>query len=410
MPWDKEKIERFVWNYENYDISQQAKIEKYLRENVSFEEFCKQRRQKTKAIENGIAAKNILLGARQKYPQRIDYSQISVNLQDIKKYAVLIMAGGEGERLRLSLEERGYSKDDLRDFTKATFPIPNTKFKFGALEVNLKTIAELSKSINYEIPTIITTGPKNSDTDEIIPKILSENANFGVKNIEIIAQNERFHLTCDDKIVFEINGSEIKPVKNPDETGGPIAKLKEPQKNGKSILENLEKNGIKKIIVLQGTAVYSKRILPVIAAAGLNYDGLGIGILRENFPEYDPYGTFVSVKNDGDFNLRIVEKNMRTCDTYKVKDENGKFLPYNTGFYVFDIDLLKNVEMSDYATPPKIILEGIDLSSKIGFAATDIISFAKKPAVLTISNDDFHVIKNVEDLNVLTEIITKFGL
>jgi hypothetical protein len=66
--------------------------------------------------------------------------------------------------------------------------------------------------------------------------------------------------------------------------------------------------------------------------------------------------------------------------------------------------------MPDYATPPKIILEEIEKSPKIGYAATDIIAFAKKPAVLTVSNDDFRVIKNAEDIDILARIITDFGL
>jgi hypothetical protein len=247
--------------------------------------------------------------------------------------------------------------------------------------------------LNPEIPVIVTTGPVGSDTEKIIPRVLRKNANFGVKNIEIIAQNERLHLTNENKIAFEIDEENIKPVTNPDETGGPIAKLKDGD-----ILENLEKSGIKKIMVLQGTAVYSKKIIPIIASAGQNYDGLGIGILRNEFIESDPYGTFVSIN---DYNLRIIEKEVRTPQTYAIKNENGKFLPYNTGFYVFDIELLKKIEMPDYATPPKIILEGIEKSPKIGYAATDIIAFAKSPAVLTISDDDFRVIKNAEDIDIL---------
>jgi hypothetical protein len=168
-------------------------------------------------------------------------------------------------------------------------------------------------------------------------------------------------------------------------------------------LENLEKKGVQKIIVLQGTAVYSKEILPIIASAGKNFDGMGIGILRENFPEKDPYGTFVLAGE----NLRIIEKEVRTPDTYNIKNESGKYLPYNTGFYAFDINLLKNIALPDYATPPKIILSEIEPSPKVGYAATDIIAFAKNPAVLTISNDDFCVIKNADDIDVLGEFCGK---
>ncbi|MCL2844315.1 MAG: hypothetical protein FWE23_02545 [Chitinivibrionia bacterium] len=390
MSWTKEQIAKSVFNFGNSDKQTQEKIAEFLQNNISFDEYSRQVAKKEKAIANMKNAKNSLTGIGVKYPQHLDFSQVAVDLQDMKNCAFLIMAGGEGERLRVSLKEKGYSDDDLKDFTKATFPIPNTAYKFGALEVNLRLIAK----INCEIPVILTTGPVGSDTQILIPKILKENANFGVKNLEIIAQNERLHLTSDNKIVFE-NG---KPITNPDETGGPIAKLKE-----SGILENLEKKGVQKIIVLQGTAVYSKEILPIIASAGKNFDGMGIGIQRENFPEKDPYGTFVLAGE----NLRIIEKEVRTPDTYNIKNESGKYLPYNTGFYAFDINLLKNIVLPDYATPPKIILSEIEPSPKVGYAATDIIAFAKKPAVLTISNDDFCVIKNADDIDVLGEFCGK---
>jgi len=390
MSWTIELIKKRVFNFAEFDVNAQEEIVEYLLENLPFDEYSNQLERKEKAVANMKNAKNVLLGTRQKYPQHLDYSSVCADLKDLQSCAFLIMAGGEGERLRVSLKEKGYGDDDLRDFTKATFPIPNTDYKFGALEVNLRLISK----INDKIPVIITTGPLGSDTEKIIPKILKENANFGVKNLEFIAQNKRLHLTNDGKIVFE-NGS---PVTNPDETGGPIAKLKEC-----GLLEKLEKSGVKKIIVLQGTAVYSKEILPIIASAGKNFDGLGIGILREKFPETDPYGTFVSAEEK----LRIIEKEVRTPETYAIRNEKQKFLPYNTGFYVFDVELLKNLEMPDYATPPKIILSGIEASPKIGFAATDIIAFAKNPAVLSICGDDFCVIKNADDIDVLGDFCRK---
>ena len=398
MNWTKENLEKAVW-----DLTPEAIIADYLEKNVPYEEYLSQVAKKEKAVANMQNAKNILQKAEQKYPQHLDFASVNADINEIKNYAILIMAGGEGERLRVSLEEKGYSKEDLADFTKATFPIPDTNYKFGALEVNLRMIAEICAKINSDIPVIITTGPVGSDTEKIIPQVLQKNANFGVKNLRVIAQNERFHLTNDNKIVFDEN---LKPITNPDETGGPIAKLKE-----SGILSELEKSGIEKIIVLQGTAVYSKEILPIIASAGKNFDGLGIGIARNNFPENDPYGTFVIA----DGVLRIVEKDTRTADTYKIRSDNphsedGKYLPYNTGFYVFSVEMLKNAEMPDYATPPKIILDGIEKSPKIGYAATDIIAFAKSPAVLTISDSDFRVIKNAEDIDILAEIIKKFNL
>lgn len=401
MSWTKENLKKAIFEFAKLYENKQKIIAEFLEENVSFDEYLTQVAKKEKAVANMLKTRNILQKADQKYPQNLDFANVSIDYNEIKNYAILIMAGGEGERLRVSLEEKGYSKEDLADFTKATFPIPDTNYKFGALEVNLRMIADICNKNNCDIPVIITTGPVGSDTEKIIPQVLNKNANFGVKNVSVIAQNERFHLTNDNKIVFEFDGNTAKAITNPDETGGPIAKLKE-----SGILDELDKSGIKKIIVLQGTAVYSKEILPIIATAGKNFDGLGIGIARSEFPENDPYGTFVIADNV----LRIVEKDTRTAETYKIQNENGKFLPYNTGFYVFSVEMLKNAEMPDYATPPKIILDSIEKSPKIGYAATDIIAFAKKPAVLTISDSDFRVIKNAEDIDILAEIIKKFSL
>jgi len=392
MAWTKENLEKVVFNFVDFDEKKQARIADFLNKNVSFDEYLLQVAKKEKAVVNMQNAKSILQKAEQKYPEHLDFASVSADINEMKNYAILIMAGGEGERLRVSLKEKGYSDEDLADFTKATFPIPETNYKFGALEVNLRMIAEICGKINYDIPVIITTGPFGSDTEKIIPQVLAKNANFGVKNVSVIAQNERFHLTDDNKIVFDEN---LKPITNPDETGGPIV----------AMMKKINLTAIK-IIVLQGTAVYSKKILPIIATAGKNFDGLGIGIARNSFPENDPYGTFVSA----DGVLRIVEKDTRTAETYKIQSEDGKFLPYNTGFYVFSVEMLKNAEMPDYATPPKIILDGIEKSPKIGYAATDIITFAKTPAVLTISDSDFRVIKNAEDIDILAEIIKKFDL
>jgi len=383
MNWTTEQIKNAVFDFDKKNESEQKKIAKYLKKNISYDKYQMQVRQKEKAIGNMKVEKNVLSGSEQFYPDHLDFSEINVNLADLNNCAFLIMAGGEGERLRVSLKERGYSDNDLKDFTKSTFPIPNKPYKFGALEVNLRLISKLDD----KIPVIITTGPKGSNTERIIPKILKRNNYFGIKNLEILAQNERLHLTDDNKIVFVGNC----PVTNPDETGGPIAKFKE-----SGVLEKLENKGITKLIVLQGIAVYSEEILPLIASAGKDFDGMGIGILRDNFPKTDPYGTFVFSQGK----LRIVEKEIRTPETYKITNPSGKFLPYNTGFYVFELNLLKNIDLPDYATPPKIISEKMT-SPKIGFAMTDIISLAKKAAVLTISNKDFCVIKNAEDIDGL---------
>jgi hypothetical protein len=77
---------------------------------------------------------------------------------------------------------------------------------------------------------------------------------------------------------------------------------------------------------------------------------------------------------------------------------------------VFAVDLIRNNDLPDYATPPKEVVPGFPRSPKIGYAATDLMSLAHNPAVLTVSEDAFAVIKNVEDLARLTALAKAAGL
>jgi hypothetical protein len=141
------------------------------------------------------------------------------------------------------------------------------------------------------------------------------------------------------------------------------------------------------------------------------HDGLGVGISRTDFPEQDPFGTFVQIEHNGTQKLIIVEQEVRNTATRSLKDVTKKmFLPYNTGFYAFDLTLLENHDLPDYATPPKEVLPGIPHAPKTGYAATDIIAFAHNPGVLTIPPESYHVIKNADDVIRLSTLGKRFGL
>ena len=63
------------------------------------------------AKQNSELARNVLDGATQLYPTVVDASAAKGNASDLEGYAIVLTAGGEGERLRLSLLERGVSQD-----------------------------------------------------------------------------------------------------------------------------------------------------------------------------------------------------------------------------------------------------------------------------------------------------------
>jgi hypothetical protein len=132
---------------------------------------------------------------------------------------------------------------------------------------------------------------------------------------------------------------------------------------------------------------------------------VGIGVLRTSFPSSDPFGTFAIVKNRRRRTLAIVEKDVRSLSFSALKDPTGRwYLPYNTGFYAFDCGLLVENDLPDYCTPPKEVLPGLPRAPKAGYAATDILPLAARPAVLAIDGSDFAVIKNAQDLAAVSAL------
>jgi hypothetical protein len=89
-------------------------------------------------------------------------------------------------------------------------------------------ISHLCSESGIDIPVIVTTGPENSVTARVIPEILKANNNFGLRNIITVQQDERIHFTNDEKAAFIITDEgSPQPVTQPDETGGPLMKLKQ---------------------------------------------------------------------------------------------------------------------------------------------------------------------------------------
>ncbi|MFP4241038.1 MAG: hypothetical protein ACLFTW_03620 [Chitinispirillaceae bacterium] len=374
--------------------------------------FETQLEKRRRALKNAAESKHLLEGTSQSFPDILDHNQLDSSPRSLQNWGIVFTAGGEGERLRLSLLARGVSADDLKDFTKATYPLKNFFRDYGTLHVNLAMTSRLCRETGLDIPVIITTGPEGSITNRVIPRILEENSNFGLKHIRLVAQDERLHFTLKEKIACQIHDNLPYPITQPDETGGPLMKLKQKSiTDGRSALDWLTELGCSKLLTVQATALYDQNMLPLMARAGQNCDCLGVGILRTSFEPKDPFGTFVSLQRDGQKFTSIIEQDIRNEQTLKVKDPANRFhLPFNTGFYAFDCKILKQHDLPDYATPPKEILPDLPRSPKVGYAATDILPLGSNPVILTVDPHMYGVIKTADDLEKLTEAGIRYGL
>ncbi len=413
MPtWTHKSLADVIANNKQLTATQLDFLLHYMNEHFPPELFERQLAARRKALENASVSRNLLEGTRQHFPEFLSHKSLSAAPGALKGWAIVLTAGGEGERLRLSLLAQGIPARELENFTKATYPLKGFYNNYGTLHVNLAMISHLSKAIGLDIPVIITTGPDGSITQRVIPRIIAENNGFGLKKLRLVSQEERLHFTLDEKIAIQMTDDLPYPVTQPDETGGPLMKLKQKSDTDSlSALEWISSLNCRKIIVAQATALYDPAMLPLMAKAGQNHDCLGVGILRSTFEPKDPFGTFVNISKVGRSFTCIIEQDIRNDVTRSIKDESGAYhLPFNTGFYAMDCALLENNTLPDYATPPKEILPDLPRSPKVGYAATDIFPMAENPLVLTLDPTMFGVIKTAADLENLTEAGIRYGL
>ncbi len=410
--WTKESAGKSINDFDRLSENQRRSLLDYCNEKFPPSVFERHVRCRKQALANAVRSKEALNGVVQKFPPIILSGTLKGSDDDLRDTAIVLTAGGDGERLKKSLLEKGASEADLKDFTKATFPLPDFAAGFGALQANLCLIASLCERGALEIPVVVTTGPAGSATARVIPEIIQKHRQFGLKHVRIIEQEERLHLTMENLMAYAEAGETVRPVTHPDETGGPLMKLKRPGiDGGKSVLDWLAKLGCSRLMVLQAIGLYDPKVLSAMAAALKEHDCIGAGILRSSYDSKDPYGTYVCVANDSDEKVVIVEQQIRNSATMALRDDTGKyFLPYNTGLYAFGSELLVKSDLPDYATPPKEILPGLPRSPKIGYAATDIFSLGKNAGVLCVPADSFALIKTVADLTVLSELGRRFGI
>ncbi|MHC4885561.1 MAG: hypothetical protein ACYTGH_10800 [Planctomycetota bacterium] len=412
MTWTQQLAAERIYHFDVLSENQRAELVAVMNARFPvavFEDHLTKRRQ---ALKNLDVNRSILDGAEQRYPQVIASPQVCADPEALQGCGVVFTAGGDGERLRLSLEEAGVPAEELADFTKATYALPDFHQDFGTLHINCAVMADLCRRTGLEIPVVITTGPEGSVTARVIPQILERYDNFGLKTVLVVKQDERLHFTLEEKAAFVMEEGKAQPITHPDETGGPIMKLRSPLSGREeSALQVLRAAGCEKLILLQGTAVYDPDVILQIASAAQGYDGLGVGIARTAFPAEDPFGTYVEVVRGMEHRLCILEKDVRNEATLSLQHEDSnEFLPYNTGFYAFDMTILESNSLPDYATPPKQVLAELEPSPKVGYAGTDILPLASHPAILSIPPESYANLKNHLDLPVLARKAREFGL
>lgn len=409
-PWTPETAGQSLYAFDSYTPEEQATVLNYITKHFPPPVYEHHRACKERAVANTLRSKKVLSGAEQVFPTVVDLLELPPDAESLKQCAIVLMAGGEGERLRLSLQAGGVSESSLKNFTKATYPLTDFYKDFGTLQANLCIIASLAKKYGAALPVAVTTGPAGSVTARVIPDLLAQHEYFGLKTLFVIEQEERLHLTQDNKIVFIPSNGSFKAVTNPDETGGPIMQLKKPINGGESFLSRAARMGCTKVLVLQATGLYDPQIIPAMAAAIAHRDCVGVGILRSSFPDNDPYGTYVVVKKDDARKVVIVEPEIRNDATRLLKNATGNYLPYNTGLYAFDASLLQTSDLPDYATPPKEIIPGLERTPKVGYAATDLFALAHNAAVLNVPAQSFGVIKNADDLGRVAQLGKNLGI
>jgi hypothetical protein len=410
--WTGADAERCINDYSALNSYQKKHLCDFLNKKFPPSVYFRHVSWRRKALVNAEESKNILGRAEQRFPRFFMSREIPGTPADLAGYAIILTAGGDGVRLRTSLRQQGVGEEALHDFIKATYQIAGLPNGFGSLHANCAEIADLCRQAGFQVPVIITTGPEGSVTSRVIPEEIAKHNSFGLSYVRTLCQGERLHLTLDEKIVYVIADGLPWPVTHPDETGGPFVKLrKEGFSGGESAIDWLKSLGCTKIIALQATALFDPATILSMAAAGKHADCLGVGILRSTFDKKDPFGTFIALEKYGRESIVIIEQAIRNDATMSLKDITERhFLPYNTGLYVFDIDLLRVNNLPDYATPPKEILASLAKSPKAGYAATDLIALAKHPAVLAIEPDTYENIKTAEDLERLSALAERFGI
>ncbi|MBU0699394.1 MAG: hypothetical protein KKE59_08245, partial [Proteobacteria bacterium] len=202
--WSHKLAGKHVHAFETLAANQQDFLIARLNKDFPLSVYEEHRRRRRQAERNLINTRQMLEGALQEFPHCIESTNVLPKPDSLAGCSILLTAGGEGERLRLSLQAKGFPAAALVDFTKAAFPLPGFFENFGALQINLALVADICARFKVDIPVVVTTGPEGSTTARVIYDTIARHSGFGIKHVKVICQGERLHLTTDEQIAFTI--------------------------------------------------------------------------------------------------------------------------------------------------------------------------------------------------------------
>lgn len=105
--WSIESLGEKIHDFCNLSLTRQHELLEYMNTNFPPQKFKQQLSMRSKALQNMENAKNTLEGATQSFPSFIEANSIDTNPESLHGFAFVLTAGGEGERLRLSLQKNG---------------------------------------------------------------------------------------------------------------------------------------------------------------------------------------------------------------------------------------------------------------------------------------------------------------
>jgi len=253
----------------------------------------------------------------------------------LRRFGVVIMAGGEGSRLIQKLIERGLlPQDAFEKFTKPTLPVMPISGK-SPLQMQLETLAAIGQKRTLEIPVVVVVNP---DTELLVKKLLDENGNFGLKQLRLVVQDVSPTLDGEGRVILRDDGV---PAMNPDGTGGVLRAI---AKHGVfdwfRSPERLGENG--RLFLANGDMLVDEEFFYMVAAASKGRPILGVA-----YP-YDPLkadrGIFVRVDRPGrGERLEIIETSHRKTieglqrQLEEMGRQNHKVLA-NSGLYVVSLN------------------------------------------------------------------------
>ncbi|HMD67783.1 MAG TPA: hypothetical protein VKF42_02825, partial [Chitinivibrionales bacterium] len=118
--WTSAEARRCVANYDALSAPQKSSLLDILNKQFPPPIYREHRSRQEAALRNAESCKTMLDGAEQTFPALIMQSEVRGAPADLAGYAVVLTAGGDGERLRAGLQARlaasgAFGEASLRD-------------------------------------------------------------------------------------------------------------------------------------------------------------------------------------------------------------------------------------------------------------------------------------------------------